>query len=152
MTYYLRLVLIAFTATPLSIRAQNSYSPAEEALKLFNTYKPVIEKKNNAIVDAPKVISGDINGDSKSDCIISFVMTSKDGGNLIVGYGSAIYLNTGTGVKVAGAFPELGFCYTLDQIKVQIIYAKEHECQPPYLKIIRQRKFAYIKGKIRIIL
>ena len=89
MTYYLRLVLIAFTATPLSIRAQNSYLPAVEALKLFNTYKPVIEKKNNAIVDAPKG---------------------------------------------------------------QIIYAKEHECQPPYLKIIRQRKFAYIKGKIRVIL
>ena len=152
MTCYLRLVLIAFMAIPLITSAQNSYSPAEEALKLFDTYKLVIEKKNNAIVDDPKVISGDINGDNKSDCIISFVMTSKDGGNLIIGYGSAIYLNTGTGMKVVGAFPEFGFCYTLDRIKGQIIYAKEHECQPPCLKIIRQREFAYAKGKIRIIL
>lgn len=152
MTHYLRLILVSFTAIPLIASAQNSYSPTEEAQKLFNTYKPIIEKKNNAIVDNPRVIAGDINGDNKIDCIISFVMTSKNGGNLIIGYGSEIYLNIGTGMKVAGAFPELGFCYTLDQIKGQIIYAKEHECQPPYLKIIRQRKFAYAEGKIKIIL
>jgi hypothetical protein len=143
--------LIAYTAIPSILLAQNNFSPAKESFRLFNKYKPTIERKNHAIVDDPQVIIGDINGDQKVDCIISFVMTSKDGGNLIIGHESAIYLNRGSKMKVVGAFPKFDFCYGIDHIKNQVIYAKEYECSPPYNKIIGERKFIYQEGKIRTI-
>ncbi|SEP42430.1 hypothetical protein SAMN05660816_05998 [Niastella yeongjuensis] len=129
--------------------AQQHFSPKEESLKLFNKYKPVIERKNEAIVDTPDVITGDINSDGREDCIVSFVMTSKSGGNAQIGHGSAIYLNTGINMKVVGVFPEFNFCYYLDHIHDQIIWGKEYECAPPYNKIIRNRKFTYVKGQIK---
>jgi len=93
MRYYSGLVFIAFIILPSIIQAQNNFSPAKEALKLFNSYKPAIEKKNNAIVDDPTMLIGDINGDKQEDCII-----------------------------------------------------------PPYNKFVRERKFAYKEGEIKIIL
>ena len=151
MISYLRFTFLIITGIPSIVRAQHNFSPAKEALRLFNLYKPTIEKKNNAIVDDPIVLTGDINGDSLTDCIISFVMTSKDGGNAIIGYESAIYLNKGTGMKVVGAFPAFKFCYGLEHIKNQVIYAREYECQPPYNKVIRKREFVYKEGEIRLI-
>jgi hypothetical protein len=142
-------ILIAFSTAGLT---QERFSPGAAALKLFNKYKPVIERKNNAIVDEPVVIEGDINSDGKNDCIISFVMTAQNGGRAIIGHGSAIYLNTGTGVKVVGAFPDFPFCYTLDHIRDQVIFGKEYECAPPYNNILRDRKFKYVGGKIKEVL
>ncbi|HWK02433.1 MAG TPA: hypothetical protein VNS58_02300 [Puia sp.] len=148
---YSGLAILVLVILPSLSQGQKTFSPAKEALKLFNSYKPSIEKHNNAIVDDPVVIEGDINGDNQSDCIISFIMTSKSGGNAYVGHECAIYLNTGTGMKVVGAFPKFYFCYSLEQIKDQVIYGREYECQPPYNKILRQRRFIYEQGRINII-
>lgn len=122
-----------------------------ESLALFNKYKPVIEEKNNAIVDNPTPIYGDINGDGKEDCIISYVLISKDGGNAIIGHEAAIYMNTGTAMKMTGNFPSFKFCYNLEYIKNQVIYAKEYECKPPYNTRVRERKFRYALGKVKLI-
>jgi hypothetical protein len=133
----------------LTAKAQNSISPSKEALRLFNEYKPVIEKNNNAIVDEPKIITGDINNDGLEDCIIFFVMTSKNGGNAIIGQDAAIYINTGKRMKVVGAFPKFDFCYTADRILNQVIYLKEYKCEPPYNEFIRERKVVYQRGAIK---
>ncbi len=63
----MRLILLASIAALVPVHAlvQTGFSPAKESLKLFNKYIPVIEEKNNAIVDKPNVITGDINGDKK---------------------------------------------------------------------------------------
>jgi hypothetical protein len=145
----LRLSFLVIIALPYMGYAQQHFSPKEASLKLFNKYKPVIEKKNDAVVDNAVAITGDINGDGKEDCIVSFVLVGKDGGNALLGDGSAIYLNTGVGMKVAGAFPEFKFCFYLDHIRDKMIFAKEYECAPPYNKIIRDRKFKYVNGKIK---
>ena len=137
---------------PYTGLAQQHFSPKEEALKLFNKYKPVTEKKNDAVVDNAVAITGDINGDGKADCIVSFIMYSQDGGNAHIGSGSAIYLNTGVRMKVVGAFPEFNFCYYLDHIHDQVIFGKEYECASPYNNIIRDRKFKYVNGKIKEVL
>jgi hypothetical protein len=150
--YSFRLVLLLVIAIPSVVLAQHGFSAKEEALKLFNKYKSVIEKKNNAFVENPRIISGDINGDGKEDCIVSFVMTSRNSGNAIIGHESAIYLNSGIRMKVVGAFPAFNFCYTLDHIQDQIIFGKEYECKPPYNNVLRERKFAYVDGKIQVIL
>lgn len=107
--------------------------PAAEALRQFNTYKPTIERKENAIVDEPTAIIGDLNGDGRRDCIIFFVMTPKGGGNAIVGRQAAVYLNTGTGMKVDGAFPDLSECYTVERIAAGQIFLDYYECAPPYM-------------------
>lgn len=132
----------------LSSMAQNSFSPAKEALRLFNKYKPTIEKNNSAIVDEPKVISGDINNDSLEDCIIYFIMTPKEAGNAIIDREAAIYINKGKQMKVSGAFPKFDFCYTVDRIQNQTIYLKEYKCQPPYSEFIREREVIYQNGSI----
>jgi hypothetical protein len=144
----LRLSFLVIIALPVMALAQQKFSPKDESLKLFNKYKPVIEKRHEAFVDNAVAITGDINGDGKEDCIVSFVLVGKDGGNALLGDGSAIYLNTGTGMKVVGAFPEFRYCYFLDHIRDQLIFGKEYECAPPYMKIIRDRKFKYVAGKI----
>lgn len=144
-----RVSLLVMMAIPYMGWAQQHFSPRSASLKLFYKYKPVIEKKNDAIVDNTVAITGDINGDGKEDCIVSFVLVGKDGGNALLGDGSAIYINTGTGMKVTGAFPAVDFCYYLDHIQDQIIFAKEYECAPPYNNIIRVRKFSYVNGKIK---
>jgi len=145
---FLRLLSI-FLSLSGTVYSQSSYSPGKEALRLFNQYKPTIEKKNNALVDEPKLIVGDINGDGKDDCIVYFVMTSKDGGNMIVGSEAAIYLNTGTGMKVVGSFPHFDYCYYVDEIKSQVIIGQEYFCAPPYDSIIGTRRFVFKDGKIK---
>jgi hypothetical protein len=149
MSFCLRLILLVIISVPYISLAQQHFSPKEISLKLFNKYKPVIERKNEAIVDTPDAITGDINGDGREDCIVSFVMTSKNGGNALIGHGSAIYLNTGASMKIVGAFPEFKFCYYLDHIQDQVIFGKEYDCAPPYNNIIRERKFAFVDGKIK---
>jgi len=149
--YYTGIISLALIVSPTLTHAQTSFSPAQKALAHFNKYKHIIEKKNRSIVENPKIAVGDIDGDGKDDCIISFIMTSKDGGNAIIGTGAAIYLNTGTDMKVVGAFPHFKFCFYPDHIRNQVIYAKEYECSPPYMHIIRERKFIYKEGEIRLI-
>ncbi|SRR5258706_1145642 len=136
------------TVFNLSGMAQPSFSPAKEALRLFNKYKPTIEKNNDAIVDKPKIIPGDINNDSLEDCIIFFVMTSRQGGNVIVGQEAAVYINTGKKMKIVGAFPKFDFCYVVDRIRIQIIYLEEYKCEPPYNEFVRERKVVYTNGLI----
>lgn len=121
----------------------------KEVLELFSKHKAVIESKNNAIADNPTPVYGDINGDGKEDCIISYVMISKNGGNAIIGHEAAIYVNTGKAMEMTGTFPSFNFCYTLHYIKKQVIYAKEYECQPPYNAVSRERKFRYTRGEIK---
>lgn len=128
--------------------SQTSFSPSKEALRLVNNYKPTIERNNNAIVDEPTVICGDINNDSLEDCIIFFVMTNRAGGNAIIGQEAAIYINKGKKMKVVGAFPKFDFCYSIDKIKDQIINLKEYKCEPPYNEFVRERKVIYRNGVI----
>lgn len=130
---------------------EDDFKPRKEAMDQFNKSKPVIEEKNNAIVDNPTPICGDINGDGKEDCIISYVLISKDGGNAIIGHESVIYVHTGSTMKMTINFPFFKFCYTLQHIKKQVIYAKEYECKPPYNTRVRERKFKYVLGKVKLI-
>lgn len=130
---------------------EEDFIPRQNAEELFNKYKQVIEWKKEVIVDNTTPVFGDINGDGKEDCIISYVMTSKAGGNAIVGHDAAIYVNTGTSMKMTGSFPSFDFCYTLHHIKNQVIYATEYKCQPPYDTVSRERKFRYIEGEIKLI-
>ncbi len=113
--------------------SQARMDPAKEALRQFEAYKPTIERKESAVVDNPKAITGDLNGDGRVDCIVFFVMTPQGGGNAIIDRQAAVYLNTGTAMKVDGAFPELRECYAVDRISGGRIYLSYYECAPPYM-------------------
>ena len=151
MNLYCRSIFLVVLLFSVFTGVAQKRNHSKESLMLFNNYKEIIEKKNNAIVDNPTSILGDINGDGQEDCIISYVMTSKAGGNAIVGHDAAIYVNTGTSMKMTGSFPSFNFCYTLHHIKNQVIYAIEYECQPPYNTVSQERKFSYEKGEIKLI-
>ncbi len=127
--------------------SQTTYNPADASKKLFEQYKPVIERKEQAVVDEPKAITGDLNGDGLADCILYFVLTPKDGGNMIVDRQAAVYLNTGHGMKVAGAFPDLG-CYVVDRVAGGIIYVSMYECAPPYSTKTGSRRYRWNGGKL----
>src|SRR4051812_30468885 len=101
--FYTAAFLILIPAISL---AQTVPSAKTEALKQFNKLKPGIEKSSKGIVDNPMAVEGDINGDGRTDCLISYVLTPKAGGNMIIGHDVLIYLNTGKGMKAAGKFPE----------------------------------------------
>jgi hypothetical protein len=148
MNFTLPLLILTLAAGQSGL-CQSSFSPEKETRRLFNAYKPVIEKKNNALVDNPVVITGDINGDGKPDCILSFVLVSKNGGNALGGHEFSIYLNAGNSMKVAGAFPRMKYCFMVDHIKDQVIYAKEYQCAPPYPSLKRAHRFVYRQGKIQ---
>lgn len=128
--------------------AQSGSSPAADALRQFNAYKPVIERTQKARVDEPHPITGDINGDGLADCIVFFVLTPLTGGNAIIGRQAAVYLNTGKGVKVAGQFPELDFCYSVNKIVSGVIYLDDYRCAPPYNEQIGTRKYRWQSGKL----
>jgi hypothetical protein len=68
-----------------------------------------------------------------------------------IGREAVIYLNRGKAMKATGGFPAFNFCYNLERIKEQVIYAKEYECKPPYNTEVRERKFKFVYGKIKLI-
>lgn len=142
----LLLLLLGFRAV-----SQPAYTPAGRSLELFRQYQPVIEKTNEAIVQEPLAVTGDINGDSLEDCIVFFVLTPRTGGNIVVDRQAAVYLNTGSTMKVAGAFPDLHYCYVVDRIAGQLIYIKEYRCRPPYDEYVAEHRLAWRKGKIRLL-
>jgi hypothetical protein len=127
----LLLSLSAFLIAP-SCFAQQSYDPATEAQKLFEAYRPTVERSEQGIVDGPSAITGDLNGDGLTDCILYFVLTPQGGGNAIIGRKAAVYLNTGRGMKVDGAFPDLKYCFGIDKIAGGVIYVDSYACEPPY--------------------
>jgi hypothetical protein len=93
------------------------------------------------------MITGDLNGDKRIDCIIFFVMTPKDGGNVIIGRDAAIYINQGNKRKVIGNF-NLDICYAVEKIKDKIIYVNEYECAPPYDIFAKKRKYLLSGNKV----
>jgi hypothetical protein len=117
----------------IATHAQAQSDPAGESLRQFSAYKSTIERTENAVVDNPTAITGDLNGDGRADCIVFFVMTPKGGGNAIIGRKAAVYLNTARGMKVDGAFPELRQCYAVDRISAGKIFLSYYECAPPYM-------------------
>lgn len=143
-----KLLSIFLVLLPFIGIGQMKYDPKKEALRLFNEYKPKIEETNDAIVDDPKIFVGDLNEDGLPDCVIAFAMTPKNGGNGIVGSDNVIYLNTGKGMKVTGAFPHFRRCYFIDSIEKGVIYIEYYKCAPPYNEITGQGKLVYQKGKI----
>lgn len=102
-------------------------------------------------MDDVQAIEGDINGDGRPDCILSYVFTPKEGGNAIVGHVCTIYINTGNGMKNAGNFPEFKFCYGLDKIENQLIIVGKYTCMPPYNDDLGKAKLAYRGGKIVLV-
>lgn len=129
---------------------KRDFNPRKEALDEFERYIPFFGY-NDDIVDNPTPIYGDINGDGAEDCIISYYLISKKGGNAIVGHVAAIYLNIDSSMKWADHFPLFIHCYTLEYIKDQVIYGKQYKCKPPYNTVVRERKFKFVKGKLRLI-
>lgn len=144
------IIFLCFLLAATAVGAQ-TVEPEAEAQRLFEKYRPTIEKKNGAVVQPPTAVTGDINGDGLKDCLLHFVLTPKEGGNLIVDSQTAVYLNTGTGMKVAGAFPRVNFCYVPQRIEKGIIYADEYVCAPPYNEKKGVRKFRYVNNKISLV-
>lgn len=123
--------------------AQSSPATEAEALRLFNGYKATIEASNNAVVDEPRILTGDLNSDGRVDAVVFFVMTPADGGNAVVGREAAVYLSTANGLKVAGAFPSVPECWAPDAIRGGIVYATGYECAPPYVKATSKVRFRW---------
>ena len=123
-------------------------APAKEALKLFSHNKRAIERKNDGVIQEPEVFTSDLNSDGLPDCILSFVITPKGGGNLILGHESYVYINTGKRMKFSTAFPRFKFCYGIDHVKNNFIYLKQYECAPPYNVFLKESKLAYRREKI----
>ncbi|QKJ31759.1 hypothetical protein HQ865_18965 [Mucilaginibacter mali] len=140
-------MLTLLLCIPVFVFAQKRL-PADEALKLFKPTIPAIEKQTKGIVQEPNVFIGDINGDKKPDCIVSYVVTPKEGGNAIMQHTSVIYLNTGNGMRNAGSFPDLKFCYGISAIKDGLIMIDKIKCAPPYMEVTGRGKLAYRDGKI----
>lgn len=130
-----------------ALQAQ-TFSPETESLRLFEKYKPTIEKANNAIAQPPTVITGDLNSDGLTDCLLFFVLTPKEGGNAVLDRQTAVYINNGQSMKIGGAFPQVNFCYVPTKIEAGIVYADEYICPPPYNDKKGTRKFKYRNGKI----
>ena len=72
----------------------------------------------------PSPITGDLDGDGREDCVIFFVMTSRTGGNAIVGRDAAIYINKGEKMKVIGSF-NLSFVMPLKKIANATVFVNE---------------------------
>lgn len=128
--------------------AQSAATTKADALRLFNQYKPTIEQSNDAAVDEPRILTGDLNGDRRLDAVVFFVMTPKDGGNAIIGREAAIYLGTAKGLKVAGSFPTVDECWAPDAIRGGIVYATSYECAPPYMKAVGKVRFKWDGKKV----
>jgi len=128
--------------------AQRSFDPKRESLRQFNAYKPTIERTENAVADNPQAFVGDLNGDGRADCIVFFVMTPKGGGNAIIDRKAAVYINTGSSMKVDGAFPDLQECYAVDRIAGGRIYMSYYECAPPYMTRTGSGVYAWSSGKL----
>lgn len=133
--------------TTQSVRAQ-AFDPATASLKLFNAYKPTIERRENAVVDNPAAIVGDLNGDGLVDCILYFVLTPKGGGNAVIDRQAAVYLNTGNSMKVNGAFPKLNYCFGVNKIIDGLIYVDSYECAPPYNSKLGTYTYRWKNGKL----
>jgi hypothetical protein len=141
-------ILLALLGSPIAGFNQTKFSPKDEALRQFNRLKPGIEKAGDGIMQDPDVVTGDINGDKLPDCIISYILTPKEGGNMVYGHECLIYLNTGTGMKAAGKFPEFKFCYALNSIHNGLIVVNKFTCAPPYNDDLGKSNLAYRNGKI----
>ena len=128
--------------------AQQSYNPAAAATALFQAYQSTIEQKERALVQPPTAVTGDLNGDGLEDCILYFVLTPKEGGNAIVGRQAAVYLNTGRGMKVDGAFPKLKYCFVVDRIAGGTVYVDRYECAPPYNTRIGTYRYHWVAQKL----
>lgn len=124
-------------------KAQSAATTRAQSLKMFNAYKPTIEAKNNAVVDEPKVLTGDVNRDGRTDAVVFFVMTPKGGGNAIVGREAAVYLGTPKGLKVAGDFPDVEECWAPDAIRGGVVYGTSYECAPPYMAAVGKVSFKW---------
>jgi hypothetical protein len=128
--------------------AQGGFDPRRESLRRFQAYKPTIERTEGATVDNPQAFVGDLNGDGRADCIVFFVMTPKGGGNAIVGRKAAVYMNTGSGMKVDGAFPDMQECYAVDRVSGGRIYLSYYECAPPYMTKTGSGVYTWSSGKL----
>lgn len=126
------LPLIVLCAVPVFVKAQTKFDPVAAAKKMFEVERSKIEKAEKVLVNDPVEIVGDLNGDGLKDCLLSYVLTARDGGNAVVGHKTAVYINTGKKMMADGNFPPLKFCYTVDKISGGIIRLKEYTCAPPY--------------------
>lgn len=140
-----------FISVPNGFAQKTDFNPRKEAMDEFERSIPVFEINDDNIIDSPTPIYGDINGDGTEDCIISYYLISKKGGNAIIGHLAAIYLNIDSSMKWADHFPLFRNCYNLEYIKDQVIYGKQYKCKPPYNTVVRERKFKFVKGKLRLI-
>jgi hypothetical protein len=78
--------------------------PKNIAQQKFNNYIPKIEESKNAIVNNNKIFIGDLNNDNLDDAVVSFLLTPAEGGNMIIGEGMSVYINTGKDMKVVSGF------------------------------------------------
>lgn len=138
----------AILSTTVAGNAQRIFDPAAEAKKQFEVYRPTIEQKEQASVDGAQAYTGDLNGDGLMDCILYFVLTPMGGGNAVVGRKAAVYLNTGSAMKVDGAFPDLSFCYGINRLAKGFIYLDEYECAPPYNHKAATHRYKWQSGKL----
>lgn len=115
-------------------------APDDLALKLFQSYLPQIENSHSLVVQYTRVVSGDLNYDGLEDVVVEFGLGAKNSNGIILRQ-AAIYVNSGTTVKVVAGF-EPDYCPSIKKIQENTIIVEELEaCTLPWPKVVNTHKY-----------
>jgi hypothetical protein len=81
--------------------------------QMFQAFRPRIEQnlRPGVRLSEIEIHTGDLNGDGLDDAVVSFAQVSRKNPQLVLKREAALYLRTGTRMRVSGAWPET-FCGT----------------------------------------
>jgi hypothetical protein len=106
------------------------------AVRKFEAYSPKIVNSKDAAIGASEAFTGDLNSDGMTDAVVFFVLTPKEGGNMVLGQGLAVYINQGNDMKVVAGFePDYSFRVEgINEGKLHIVrldYAENNQLNRP---------------------
>ena len=111
----------------------------EEALRLFSNYLPQIENQGTE-VKFIRLISGDLNGDARTDVIVEFGKGLPRANGLLVKE-AAVYIQEKDQLIVLGAF-EPGFCFHISGIEEGKLSVQELDaCMNPNPQVLAIHTF-----------
>ena len=121
----------------------------EEALRLFSNYLPEIENETTE-VKFIRLISGDLNADSRTDAIVEFGK-GLPGANGITIKEAAIYIQEKDQLAVWGAF-EPEFCFNILRIQDSKLFVQELDaCMTPHPEVIAVHSFQLVNNHFELI-